>query len=1064
MTHQKLCRALAQFTAGRIIQIVLSVFLLCVVLNTSGQRKTGFPFERISTDIVRFEKGLSQNTVQAAIQDHFGFMWFGTWDGLNKYDGYSYTIFNEEHGLSSQNVSALLEDHLGLIWIGTEDGLCVYDRITDTFTQYKHDHRDPRSLVYNRINCLALDQAGNIWVGTTRGISIFSRKTGNFENYRHDPGNQKSLSNSWINNILCDSTGRVWVGTFGGLDYFDPTRKIFERLEDMTWGNEPGKVPVFSLEWHNGKLWTGTENGLFALDPTLRKITRVNVESSKGKPMTDEHIYDILTDENGVMWLATNGRGIILFNPETLEIIRLRSEKNNQQSLSNDQVYSLYQDKAGIIWVGTYSGLNKFDRNSSRFRHFRHIPGDPAGLLGDVVFGFFEDDDGTIWIGSENGVNLFNPETFTFSLPKNPSGTPTPLVKGLVRTFCRTRDGNLWIGSSGGISSYNTRTHRLRHFTAQDQNPESLCNNFVWKILEDPQGYLWIGTERGLSRFDRKTESFRNYFQADNTPYTLPDNVIFDMMFDRKGRLWIATAGGLCWFDRVSERFYHAPGRGMEKLTSGQKRASGIYEDPNGVLWISTFGGGLMKYHPLKGTYRFYTDKDGLPNNVVYRVVDDGTGNLWVPTNRGLARFNIANETFVTYGLKDGVQSNEFNLGASLITRKGRLFFGGMNGFNTFYPDEIRKNENPARIAVSGFFIFDRMVHRELFDGDTIYLKYSENFFAFTFSALDFANPAKNQYKYFLENFEKSWNITDAYDRLAQYTNVPPGRYRFRVKGSNNDGIWNNEGIAITVIITPPWYATWLFRILLVLTVGFLIYTIIVNRLRRINRKHQIEKQFLAMERQFAELEQKALRLQMNPHFIFNTLNSIQSYMINNDADTAIEYLAKFARLMRQVLVNSRESYIPVKEELAALSYYLEIEQLRFNDKFTWNISADDEIDQEFTGIPPMILQPYVENAIIHGILYKEGKGEVNISIEQREDYLYCVIEDDGVGREAARQKSLESGLERKSSGMMITQQRLELLDRSKGVDVQVKVTDKTDGNGRPAGTRVEVKMPSIDI
>jgi len=1046
------------------VQMVLSGCILLFAHDLTAQRKTGYPFERISTDIVRFEKGLSQNSVQATIQDHYGFMWFGTWDGLNKYDGYSYTVFNEENGLSSQNVSALLEDPQGLIWIGTEDGLNVYDRSTDKFTQYKHDHRDDGSLIYNRINCLAMDHAGDIWVGTTRGISIFRRKTGKFESYRHDPGKRNSLSNSWVNAILCDGRGHIWVGTFSGLDHFNPSRKVFERLGETVFANELGKSSVFSLEWYNGKLWTGSENGLFVVDPIQKSIRRIKVEISKGKPLNDDHIYDILADDAGVLWLATNGRGVILYDPENSEIIRLRSEKNNQQSLSNDQVYSLYQDKAGIIWVGTYSGLNKFDRNSSKFRHFRHIPGDPASLLGDVVFGFFEDVDGTIWIGSENGVNLFNPETFAFSLPKSPSGMPTPLVSGLVRTFYRTRDGTLWIGSNGGITSYNTRTRSIRHFTAKDQQPESLSNNFVWKILEDPQGYLWIGTERGLSRFDRKTETFRNFFQSDNTPFTLPDNVIFDIMFDRQGMLWIATSGGLCWLDRMSERFYRASGIGMDMLTSGQKRTSGIYEDPNGVFWVSTFGGGLMKYHPGNGTYRFFTEKDGLPNNVVYRVVDDGTGNLWVPTNRGLARFNIANETFVTYGLKDGIQSNEFNLGASLRTRKGRLFFGGMNGFNTFYPDEIRKNINPARIAVSGFYIFDRMVHRELFDGDTIYLKYSENFFAFTFSALDFANPAKNQYRYYLENFEKSWNTTDAYDRLAQYTNVPPGRYRFRVKGSNNDGIWNDQGIAVTVIITPPWYATWLFRILLTLTVGFLIVTLIVNRLRRINRKHQIEKQFLAMERQFAELEQKALRLQMNPHFIFNTLNSIQSYMINNDADTAIEYLAKFARLMRQVLVNSRESYIPVKEELAALSYYLEIEQLRFNDKFTWRIEVDDEIDQEFTGIPPMILQPYVENAIIHGILYKEGKGEVFISIEQREDYLYCVIEDDGVGREAARQKSLESGLERKSSGMMITQQRLELLDRSKGVDVQVKVTDKTDEDGKPAGTRVEVKMPSIDI
>lgn len=1045
--------------------LMIAVFFMGMTTTLWSQKKSGLTFERITTDVIRFEKGLSQNTVQCIIQDRHGFLWFGTWDGLNKYDGYSFSVWNEETGLSSQNIQALLEDRDGLIWIGTEDGLNVYDRSMDRILQYKHDHRNPNSLVHNRIRCLAMDRNGNIWIGTNRGISLYNKKQKRFENFRHDVSEAGSPGNSWINDIVCDDLGNVWIATFQGLDRFDPATRRFVHIGSYPFATDLNKVPVYCLAQHpDHSIWLGSEKGLYRLFEKEKTLEYFPVDQPENDDPQDYQIFDLLFDGKENLWIGTAGSGVIILETETKNYNRLRAQKDNPQSLSNDQIYSLFRDDAGLIWVGTYSGLNKYDRNSSKFRHYKQNPGDPGGLLSDVVFGFFEDSDGTIWIGSENGVNLFNPEKGTFSLLKDRNGKPTPLVNGLVRTFFKDQDGMMWIGSTGGLSRYNPALNTLKHYRPARDNPNSLVNNFVWKILEDKDGYLWIATERGLSRFDKKTEKFVNYLHDENNPYSLPDNVIFDLHIDRVSRLWVATSGGLCWFDPLKQRFYPAPGIGGNQLSSGQLRTSGIFEDPAGNFWISTFGGGLMKYNPGSGRYLFYTEKNGLPNNVVYKVIDDKGGNLWVPTNRGLARFNVANESFITYGLKDGIQSNEFNLGASLITSNGRIFFGGMNGFNTFFPDEIRKNEKPARIAISGFYVFDKLAFRELFDQDTIYLKHSENFFAFSFSSLDFANPAKNQYKYFLENFERGWNSTDAYDRLAEYTNVPPGRYRFRVKGSNNDGIWNDQGVAITLIIVPPWYSTWLFRGGMAALIILFLYIMVMNRLKRINKKHQIEKQFLEMERQYADLEQKALRLQMNPHFIFNTLNSIQSYMINNDSDTAIEYLAKFARLMRQVLANSRESFIPVKEELVALKYYLEIEQLRFDDKFSYSIHLDKDIDEEFTGIPPMVLQPYVENAIIHGLMYKKDKGVVSISLDQKRDCILCVIEDDGVGRERAMQIARESGLERKSSGMMITQQRLDILNKSSEEELKVKVIDKLDEDGTPCGTRVEIKMPFIEI
>lgn len=1051
-------------------RISLCLFFVCLLLLSGenllfAQQKSNITFERISTDMIRYEKGLSQNTVQCAIQDSYGFMWFGTWDGLNKYDGYTFTVWNEENGLSNQNIQAIVEDNEGLIWIGTEDGLNVYDRLHDQIQVYRHDHRNKHSLVHNRIRTLSLDKNGDIWIGTNRGISVFKKNQNRFVNFRHEINNSSSLINNWINHIYCDNQGRVWIATYKGLDLFDPKSKGFIHFNKSTGWDSIAMISVYNIaQSEDNSIWIAGQTGLFMLDLQNKDIVHPYLHYPGSSLPADHLIVKILFDERENLWIGTAQHGLIIMDPETNEYERIQNDQDDPQSISNNQIYSLYEDDAGIIWVGSFSGLNKYDPNSSKFRHHRRNPANPVGLLSDVIFAFMEDDKGTIWVGSENGINLFRPESASFSLLKDKNGKPTPLINGLVRAFHQDGEGVVWIGTSAGLVKYDPETMILRTFAATKDISSSLVNNFIRTITEDSKGNLWIGTDRGISIFNKHDEVFTNFIHTENTPGSLPDNIVFDIHIDSRGRVWVATGSGLCWFNPVNQRFIPFINDMESKLSGNQLRFSSITETPDGTFWCGTFGGGMMKFNSELYKYSYYTDKDGLPNNVVYKIIDDLKGNLWVPTNRGLARFNIANESFVTYTVKDGMQSNEFNLGASLRTRNGRMLFGGMNGFNSFFPDEIRKNINPPRIAVSGFYIFDKLIHRELFDGDTIHLKYSENFFAFNFTALDFANPAKNQYRYFLHNFDKGWISADAYDRLAEYTNVPPGKYSFRIKGSNNDGIWNDDGISITLIIAPPWYATWLFRGTIFGSVGLFIYIMVLSRIRRINKKHHIEKQFLEMEKQYFELEQKALRLQMNPHFIFNTLNSIQSYMINNDSDTAIEYLAKFARLMRQVLTNSRESYIPVKEELLALNYYLEIEQLRFEDKFNYKIIVEKQIDEEFTGIPPMILQPYVENAIIHGLMYKKEGGTVTISLEQRTDCIFCVIEDDGVGRERSMQLARESGLERKSTGMLITQQRLDILNKGDAGELMVNVVDKYSEDGSAAGTRVEIKMPFVEM
>lgn len=392
------------------------------------------------------------------------------------------------------------------------------------------------------------------------------------------------------------------------------------------------------------------------------------------------------------------------------------------------------------------------------------------------------------------------------------------------------------------------------------------------------------------------------------------------------------------------------------------------------------------------------------------------------------------------------------------------MFFGGMNGFNMFHPDEIERNPDQPELVISSFKKFNKPQPGEIYHRDTIVLMPDDNFFSFEFSTLDYSNPFKSNYAYILENFTDNWTYVDGVRNFAEYTNVSPGTYFFRVTGANSDGVWNNEGVFITIIVQPHWYQTWYFRGALALVIIALVWLTFYLRYRSISKKQRFNTRMLQIENQLLEIQQKALRLQMNPHFIFNSLNSIQSFILSNDIDLAVNYLSRFSRLMRMIMINSTESIISLADEITAISHYMEIEKLRFEDKFTYKIHVADDIDEEFTGIPPMIIQPYIENAIIHGLLHKEAPGKIDIRFKMNGEFIQCTIQDDGIGRKRSAEIKQQSGLNQKSRGMMISKQRLDFFNKNKQDQFSVKVTDLKDSNGKPCGTKVELSVAYQEI
>ncbi|MCF8234450.1 MAG: histidine kinase [Bacteroidales bacterium] len=1036
------------------------ILLLTIPPVLKSQEKEVVFFDRITSENIKIEKGLSQNTVFCIMQDREGFMWFGTWDGLNKYDGVRFTIFNRESGLPNQTIYSLLQDSTGLVWIGTENGLSTYDPINGHIRNYYHDLQDSNSLTSNRITQIYIDHYGQIWIATARGLNKYRQETDDFAQYLNTERDNLAIRSNYGNQLLQDGFDHYWIATRYGLIRYD-----IESTDVTRYYHKPDDPKSLAdnfvnclLKDREGNLWVGTRNGLSVLQHSTKTFRNYMHREGADSGLSHNHISALLQDSQGNIWIGTQGGGLNLYDAESDSFITFRRSNINTSSISNNNIYSLLEDQAGNIWVGTFNGVNKIDRNSSNFKAYRIDPDNPNSLSNNFVRSFFEGPEGLIWIGTEQGINLFNEQTGEFSVIKKSENKNSFLPSNDIRDIFLDSRGFYWIGTrDSGIVKVNMQTHAYEIFRHDPTDSMNLCDNFVLKINEDIAGNIWIATERGLNVYNYTHGSLNAYPYDPTDPARAGVLKIYDIHSDESGTLWFASRNGLSRYYPDKDSFGIIRLENPEGNQNVSNELFDIYEDDAHNFWLSTRGSGLVHFNRKTGVFSWYDQKDGLPNNVIYGMLKDEEGDYWISTNWGISHFNPEKESFVNYDVRDGLQSNEFNSNAFMKTESGKMFFGGMMGFNCFYPDEIKINPFVPPVEITGFSIFNESKPPSWFERDTIHLNHDENFFTIHFAALDYTNPMKNKYRYILKNFDKKWRSTDAANPSAEYTKVNPGLYEFQVIGSNNDGIWNNTGEKRIIVITAPWWQRWVFRIPLIIVLVTTGSLLLWSRTRGLKRKHEVEKKMLDIEKQMFDLEQKALQLQMNPHFIFNSLNSIQSFVLNNDTDKAISYLAKFSQLMRLILSNSRESYIPLKDEITALSYYMDIEKLRFDDKFDYEIIMDQHIDAEFTEIPPMIIQPYLENAIIHGLINSEKKGKIKIGFSLDKKNISCVVEDNGIGRERAVQIRNESGIKRKSRGMLITKERLEILKKQHNEKFSVNIIDLKNPDGSAKGTRVEL-------
>jgi ligand-binding sensor domain-containing protein len=1042
--------------------IFFAIVLVFFVCTNKINAQESLYFNRFLSENSRIERGLSQNTIYSIYQDDEGFMWFGSWDGLNRFDGYTFLTFNKEQGLSNEAIRAIYQEK-NVLWVGTEDGLNAINLDNGHITNFFAIEGDSASLSDNWINHITSDHLGKLWISTASGLTELDTETLKFRQvFSRNYGNP--LRSNYFNMMAQDENNNYWIATNHGLVFYETgTHKVtrFFHIPGDSASLPDNHVNVILFD-EAFNLWVGTKNGTASYDKTTKSFSVPNAFRHIGNELNQKEALSMLTEPDGKLWIGTNGQGLYLYDKKSDSIQWFANMPNRSFSLSDNRVFNLYRDRFGMLWIGTFNGLNKLNNIAPKFRTYRSNPDDENSLSNNSVWCFEEDDDKNIWIGTEDGISIFNRKCGDYKTLKHQKNNPNSISGNQIRTIKRDSQNRFWIGTRyNGLTMYDSKTEKFKRYLHDPRNASTIPDDFVLSLATDTNGMVWVGTYNGLGLLNPETNVFTNYKHHPDQNNSLPDNIIYGLFHDSKNRLWICTADGLAKYQPESNNF-RVYKISME-INPGQYHVSNkffsINEDHSGTLWIGTRSGGLVSFDTKNESFKVYSDKDGLPNNVTYLAIEDLKHNIWITTNWGLTRFSADRTIFTNYEVTDGLQSNEFNFNAGFLAKNGELFFGGMNGFTAFFPEDISINTRPPEIKITSFKLFNEIQNRRFKNGDTLFLKHNDNVFSFEFTALDFTNPSRIKYRYKLENYNSDWIERSSNQRFAEYARVSPGEYNLRITAANSDGFWNEKGISLVIIIQPPWYETWLFRAFVLLLIIFLIYLIIYTRMKSIRSKHAVEKKYLEFEKKLFELEQKALQLQMNPHFLFNSLNSIQSFIVNSDIDNAIHYLSKFSQLMRRTLSNSRESYVPLRDELQALQLYIDIEKLRFNDKFEYNIIIDPEIDESFIEIPPMILQPYVENAIIHGLMHKPDTGHLLIELKLVGDNVQVIIRDDGVGREKAAEIKRESGIERKSRGMLITSERLEILNQYTKDTYTVRVTDHTDDQGKASGTSVEVTI-----
>lgn len=968
---------------------IIIFFLLTCLLAFNPIKAQHYNFINYST-----ESGLAQSQIRSIAQDKNGYLWLGTLAGLSKYDGKKFVNYSIQHGLIDNQIISLATDKSMGLWIGTMGGLNYFNGEKFKSYPFKED------MAENLVNSIAQDLNGDLWLATDgSGVCRFGKNK--FEYFTEENG----LINNYVRTVCIDNKGWVWFGTKNGICFYD------------------------------GKAFKKMDTSIF-------------------QPNNVSHIF---MDKKKKLWFSTFGEGVYSYDGKSFK------NYTENDGLINNWIRSAVEDSDGNIWFASKFGLSKFDgKTFMKFTEAEGLPMDNTNIV-------FEDKERNIWIGSDGkGLCKFLGETFTYITTKD------NLSSNFVLSILEDKNQNLWFSTFGkGLTKKEGNKNTI--YTTN----EGLNNNTIWASLKDKDDNLWFCTSDGISKFEGK--KFKNYGVDDG----LSSKTVYSVCQDHKGNLWFGTTRGISVFDGLHFKNYI---NGTDNIG---KDVVSIVEDKNNRLWFATKNG---LYKLENDLFTKYTTLNGLCNNNLRSLVLDNDNNLWIGSTAGINYFDgktfskiliddIFNSNYICflvmdkkqslwigtnsgvfvldaaeyvksnkikfrhYTIFDGLPGMECNQNAAFKDHKGNIWMGTTEGVIKYDPNikNFHSNNFEPITHISGVRLFLKdtnwtRVTNEI-DSNTLLpqnlkVKYQTTHFTFDYIGIKLSNPSSVRYKYMLEGFDEYWSsATDA--TFATYSNLPSGKYTFKVIAGDVMGNWNKTPAVFSFEILPPFWTKWWFILLCALVFLFLLWGIFKIRVNEIRKKHQTQQ--LEYKSKLMLLEHQSLNSSMNRHFIFNALNSIQYYMNKEDKLSAHKYLSRFAKLIRMNLDSSMSNLVPVSEEIDRLDLYLQIELMRFEDKFEYHISIADDVDIESIEIPPMLLQPYVENCILHGILPSGKNGRIDIRVEHTSDQrIVFSIQDNGIGIEESKSRKMSKMSPHVSRGTSITTQRIQLLGAMNNINISI--------------------------
>ncbi len=823
------------------------------------------------------EDGLSHSKINSIQQDYLGFMWFGTNDGLNCYDGYKVKEYqydlNDSTSLGHTIIRYIYEDRKGRLWIAIDaGGLHLFDRENDCFIRFLHDPDDTNSICSNNINFMIEDRLGHLWIATRHGLDCYDPDQGRFHHYLPLSENSPELSRFYIRTLCFDNQQNLWIGTDNiGLVMLKPDHKTFIHFKDESSKIKIlGELNIMSFCFDEKEhLWIGSNSlGVFKLDPKHQQL----IHFSKEYQMDMPSVRAIVELANKEIWIGCI-LGLYTFNQESHELKLSVHSDVNPKSLTHQSVLSIYQDQAEHTWLGTRKGINFYNKNFNVFNHHSSVPGNQEFINNKVVYALCEELNGDIWVGTENGgLNCLHQKTGLVSCYQHDPENRNSLSSNYIKSMKMDHLGNLWIGTfSGGLNCLNRQRNRFTRYLHDPSNSNSLPNNVIYSIEEDDDGNIWSATLFGVSRFNPETGQFDNFQRIDHDSTSLSHNDCKMVYQDRNGTIWVATFDGLNRFVPETESFVHYFHDPNDSTSLENNYIQVLFEDSQNRFWVGTQGGGLNLLNRKNGKCKAFTKNEGLPSNSIYGIVEDARGSLWCSSNKGIFQFDPDNNTIIAFDASDGLQSNQFTSNAFFKTSDGYLLFGGINGFNYFHPDEIRKETYIPPVVFTDFKLFNQSMkvnkpgspltkHISLMD--TLVLSYKQSIFTLEFAALNYVASQKNQYAHMLEGFEDKWNEVGT-QRSVTYTNLPPDKYVFKVKGSNNHGVWNENPASLVIIIKPPYYKTFWFKAFLFLCIIISMVVIYRIRVKSIEeRKNELEDIHQKLNREAIQQEKAEKRIQ----------------------------------------------------------------------------------------------------------------------------------------------------------------------------------------------------------